>query len=119
MIQSRRTSYPAAARCGACAIAAYHPCQAIDSTDLRGGSLTGQSIAGQEGPEDLGAGGDGGGIPATINPIRRCFCASSFKGFVLAEFLRQMEAGETSLLSCYRRRPRVVAQLPSCFPPGQ
>ncbi|MCC8986906.1 MAG: class A beta-lactamase-related serine hydrolase [Candidatus Contendobacter sp.] len=33
----------------------------------------------------------------TINPDTALFCASSFKVFVLAEFLRQMEAGQTSL----------------------
>lgn len=43
-------------------------------------------------------GGDGGReFLATINPATALFCASSFKVFVLAEFLRQMEAGETSL----------------------
>lgn len=34
---------------------------------------------------------------ATIAPDTPLFCASSFKGFVLAEYLRQMEAGNTSL----------------------
>lgn len=43
-------------------------------------------------------GGDGGReFLATINPDTALFCASSFKAFVLAEFLRQMEAGQTSL----------------------
>lgn len=34
---------------------------------------------------------------AAIEPDKVLFCASSFKAFVLAEFLRQMEAGDTSL----------------------
>jgi beta-lactamase class A len=34
---------------------------------------------------------------ATLEPDTVLFCASSFKVFVLAEFLRQMEAGQTSL----------------------
>ncbi len=34
---------------------------------------------------------------AAIEPAKALFCASSFKGFVLAEYLRQMEAGRTSL----------------------
>lgn len=43
-------------------------------------------------------GGDGGReFLASINSGTALFCASSFKVFVLAEFLRQMEAGQTSL----------------------
>lgn len=43
-------------------------------------------------------GGDGAQeFLATLKPDTALFCASSFKVFVLAEFLRQMEAGQTSL----------------------
>lgn len=43
-------------------------------------------------------GGDGGReFLATIAPDIPMFCASSFKGFVLAEYLRRTETGDTSL----------------------
>jgi beta-lactamase class A len=42
--------------------------------------------------------GDGGGeFLVTIAPDTPLFCASSFKGFVLAEYLRRTETGDTSL----------------------
>ena len=34
---------------------------------------------------------------ATVNPDTALFCASSFKAFALAEFLRRLEAGDTAL----------------------
>lgn len=34
---------------------------------------------------------------AELNPDREPFCGSAFKAYVLAEFLRQMESGETQL----------------------
>lgn len=40
---------------------------------------------------------EGNDFSVAIEPERALFCASSFKAFVLAEFLRQLEAGRTSL----------------------
>jgi beta-lactamase class A len=58
-------------------------------------------LPGTKGLKIWAPGGRDGGVGrefvAAIEPDTALFCASSFKGFVLAEYLRQMEAGNTSL----------------------
>jgi beta-lactamase class A len=100
MIQSRRTFLSTAAKIVALAAMPLttHAKQSEQHGLARRIIDRFNRLPGRKGLKIWAPGGDGGReFLATINPDTALFCASSFKGFVLAEFLRQMEAGETSL----------------------
>jgi beta-lactamase class A len=57
-----------------------------------------RGLPGRKGLKIWAPGGDGGRkFEVAIRPRTALFCASAFKAFVLAEYLRQVEAGELTL----------------------
>jgi beta-lactamase class A len=105
MLQSRRDMLISSLLgAGAMTLPASQPALADSGRSKRRGNLARRIIAefrqlpGKKGLKILAPEDDGAReFEVSIRPQRARFCASSFKAFVLAEYLRQVEAGEATL----------------------